>query len=189
MIANAALAFTALSLIAAAAPVRAENLSTPAKETGDGAQSLQGTWTGVGDYGDKDSAGRVTVTFTGHSLHFQGAKTNDWYDAAFTLPTGTSPKQLHSVISASPDTSSIRKRVFAIFKLEAELLTLAEVEASAIETPKNTGMDKPLYNVQDGTLGLLRPNASDGWKALEPSIRFRARLRKIGSHMGAATTN
>lgn len=188
MIAYAALAFTALSLLAAGEPVRAQNLSTPVKEAGDGAQPLQGTWTGVGDYGDKDLAGRVTVTFTGHSLHFQGAKTNDWYDATFTLPIGTRPEQLHSVITASPDTSSIRKRVFAIFKIEAELLTLAEVEASAIETRKNTGIDKPLHNLGDGTLDLVRSKALDRWKALEPSIRFRATLWKIEPHLRAATT-
>ena len=147
----------------------------------DEAQSLQGTWLGKITHGETDQVGKVTVTISGHTLHYQGPKTNDWYDATFTLPTGTIPAQLHAFITASPDKGDIRKQVFAVFKLEAGWLTLAEVEASAIETQKNKRKDESLFNAVDGKLDLLGPSASDRWKALEGSMRFRTEMRKVSS--------
>ena len=145
------------------------------------AQPLQGTWVGTSNYGQADQDGTVIVSITGHTLQYQGPKTNDWYDATFTLPTGTIPAQLHAFITASPDKGAIRKQVFAVFRLEAGWLTLAEVEASAIETQKNKRNDESLFNAVDGKLDLLGPSASDRWKALEGSMRFCTKMRKVSS--------
>ena len=173
------LRLVALALYLTGAAVRAQVGATARVPDDDDAQPLQGTWAGTGTYGEPDQAGGVTVTITGHTLRYQGLKTNDWYEATFTLPAGTTPAQLHALITASPDKGAIRKQVFAIFKLEAGWLTLAEVEAGAIETPKNGEKNQPQFNVWDGKLDLLGPTASDRWKALEGSMRFRARLRKV----------
>ena len=173
------LRLVALNLCLTGATVRAQLGATVASPDADGSQPLQGTWAGTGSYGEPDSKNGVTVTITGHNLRYQGGRSNDWYDASFTLPRGTTPAQLHALITDSPDKGAIRKPVFAVFKLEAGWLTLAEVEAGAIESPRNEGKDQPLSTFGGGKLDLFGPSASDRWKALEPSMRFRAKLRKV----------
>ena len=173
-----ALRLIALTLFQAGAAVCAEPGAPTGPRDADDAQPLQGIWMGTGTYGEPDQAAGVTVTITGHTLHFQGLKTNDWYEATFTLPAGTTPAQLHAQITASPDKGAIRKQVFAVFKLEAGWLTLAEVEAGALKSTKDEGKDPPLSTFGVGKLDLFGPSASDRWKALEPGMRFRAKLRK-----------
>jgi hypothetical protein len=171
----------AMALCLTSTAVRAQIGAAVVASEVDEAQPLQGTWIGTSNYGQADQNGSVIVKITGHTLHYQGPKTNDWYDATFTLPTGTIPAQLHAFITASPDKGAIRKQVFAVFRLEAGWLTLAEVEASAIETQKNKRNDESLFNAVDGKLELLGPSASDRWKALEGSMRFCTKMRKVSS--------
>jgi hypothetical protein len=84
---------------------------------------LQGYWEGEG------AGGKCSITITGNSLHYR-AGTN-WWKTTFTLPAGTDPQQLHATIKdSSPPTNGIGTVVFAIFKIEAGTLTLAEVDGS-----------------------------------------------------------
>ena len=71
-----------------------------------------------------ESAGKYTLTITGNSLHFQGPKTDDRYEATFTLPAGTVPQQLHATITESSNPDDIGRGVLAIFKIEDGILTL-----------------------------------------------------------------
>src|SRR5580765_6300375 len=59
-------------------------------------QRLQGSWEGVLVGAEKE--GTITMTITGHSLHFHGLNTNEVYDATFTLPAETNPQQLRATI-------------------------------------------------------------------------------------------
>jgi hypothetical protein len=138
-----ALRLVALNLCLTGATVSAQPGATIDVPDADGSQSLQGTWAGTGSYGQPDPKSGVTVTITGHRLRYQGAKTNDWYEASFILPKGTIPAQLHALITDSPDKGAIRRQVFAVFKLEADWLTLAEVEAGAIESRGIDSEDEP----------------------------------------------
>jgi len=99
-------------------------------------QRLQGTWEGVmaGDNAHE----KITVTFTGNSLHFH-RDTNFWFETTFTLPIGTDPKQLHAAIKACPpgQESSVGKVVVAIYKIEDRTLTLVALGGGGEETPKS----------------------------------------------------
>ena len=176
-----ALAFAILCLLRSVAPVRAEGTAPTAPKSAAEVQPLQGTWEGEGIYAGQEPelATKVTMRFTEHSLHYQGSKTNDWYDATFTLPPETSPAQLHAVITASPDKGSLRVKLFAIFKLEEGVLTLAEVADGALETLEKKGDDKALFNVVDGSFNLGGFNVSDRWKDYDDHWRFRVKLRKV----------
>ena len=84
---------------------------------------LQGSWEGEG------AGGECSITIVGNSLHYR-AGTN-WWKTTFTLPAGTDPRQLHATITdSSPPTNSIGTVVFAIFKIEHGVLTLAVVDGS-----------------------------------------------------------
>ena len=101
-------------------------------------QPLQGSWEGV--LVGQEAAGKVSITITGNSLHFQGLSTDEWYETTFTLPAGTDPQQLHATIKDCPEPcDDIGKVVFAIFKIEDGTLTLVGIQASAAEPPKTFG--------------------------------------------------
>jgi hypothetical protein len=80
---------------------------------------LQGYWEGEG------AGGKCSITITGTSLLYR-AGTN-WFKTTFTLPADTAPAQLHATITASspPTNNVIGTVVFAIFKIEDGILTLA----------------------------------------------------------------
>ena len=87
-----------------------------------------------------EASGKISITITGNSLHFQGLNTNDWYETTFTLPAGTYPQQLHATIKDCPQPcDDIGKVVFAIFKIEDGTLTLVGIQASSAEPPKTFG--------------------------------------------------
>jgi uncharacterized protein (TIGR03067 family) len=102
------------------------NPSTAAK-----LQRLQGTWEGVLVGQEKD--GKITVTITGHSLHFY-RDTNFWYETTFTLPPGTGPQQMRTTITGGKD--SVGKMVPLIFKIGDGNLTLAVNQDNEHEPPK-----------------------------------------------------
>ena len=89
-------------------------------------QHLQGTWEGV--LVGQESAGKITITFSGNSLHFQGLRADQWYDATFTLPEGTRPRQLRATITGSAMVKDIGTVIGAIFKIEKRTLSLAGLE-------------------------------------------------------------
>src|SRR6185436_20415463 len=98
-------------------------------------QPLQGSWEGV--LVDQEAAGKVSITITGNSLHFQGLKPTEWYETTFTLPAGTYPQQLHATIKdCSHPCDDIGKVVYAIVKIEDGTLNLVGIQATAGEPPK-----------------------------------------------------
>jgi hypothetical protein len=101
-------------------------------------QRLQGSWEGV--LVGQEASGKISITITGNSLHFQGLNPTEWYETTFTLPVGTYPQQLHATIKDCPQPcDDIGKRVFAIFKIEDGTLTLVGIQATAVEPPKTFG--------------------------------------------------
>lgn len=100
-------------------------------------QPLQGSWEGV--LVGQESAGKVSITITGSSLHFQGLNPNDWYETTFTLPA-TYPPQLHATIKDCPQPcDDVGKEVFAIYKIEDGTLTLVGIQATAAKPPVTFG--------------------------------------------------
>ena len=86
-------------------------------------EPLQGHWEGDG------AGGRCHIDVTGNTLRYR-AGTN-WWKTTFILPAGTEPRQLHARIEgSSPPTNGIGTVVFAIFKIENDTLTLAEIDGA-----------------------------------------------------------
>ncbi|HYV26476.1 MAG TPA: hypothetical protein VFA77_03020 [Candidatus Eisenbacteria bacterium] len=142
------LGFTALSLLLPCLLLGLQAGCTTNPPTASALQRLQGTWEEVGSESDGN-----TITFTGNSLHFQGGNTNEWHEATFTLPAGTSPQQLRATITGFAPTNRfgaahIGKVVAALFKIEDGTLTVA---------------GEPL----------------DGSKAFEGPTTFHYKLRKV----------
>ena len=104
-----------------------------------------------------ESDGKITITITGDSLHFQ-RDANFWFETTFTLPAGTDPPQLRATIQAPED--SIGETVFAIFKIEDATLTLAGFQASAAEPPKTfpSSSEGPLFRYD---LGKVQPQGEN----------------------------
>lgn len=133
-----ALAVTALSILMPRGLICAQAAGMTNQPTAAELQPLQGSWEGV--LVGQEAAGKVSITITGNSLHFQGLNTDEWYETTFTLPTGTYPQQLHATIKDCPQPcDDIGKVVFAIFKIENGTLTLVGIQASAVEPPKTFG--------------------------------------------------
>ena len=124
MIIKTALAIAALAVLIPCALVRAQDPPAAPQPTAAQTQPLQGAREGV--QVGHESAGKYTITITGNSLRFQGPKTDERYEATFTLPAATYPypQQLHATITESSDPDDIGRVVFAIFKIENETLTL-----------------------------------------------------------------
>lgn len=114
------LTYSALALSAAIAFSACQ--STPTAATAE-LMPLQGLWEGEG------AGGKCSITIEGNSLHYR-AGTN-WWQTNFTLPAGNAPRQLHATIAdSSPPASSVGTEVFALFKLEGNVLTLAVNDGS-----------------------------------------------------------
>src|SRR5687767_3242154 len=66
---------------------------------------LQGTWEGllVGDKLQK----KVTITITGHELHFHRDR-NFWFETTVTLPADKDPKQFHATITARSPSQPVK---------------------------------------------------------------------------------
>ena len=90
-----------------------------------------------------EKEGTITMTITGHSLHFHGLNTNEVYDANFTLPAETNPHQLRATITSAVYTNNIGVVVRAIFKTGDGNLTLAINQDPEQEPPKGFGDDTP----------------------------------------------
>ncbi|HEY5908204.1 MAG TPA: hypothetical protein VIZ31_09170, partial [Vicinamibacteria bacterium] len=110
------LVLSALVLLLPGAGVRALATTATSRPATAGVQGLQGAWEGV--LVGQESAGKITITFSGSSLHFQGLRADQWYDATFTLQEGTRPRQLRATITGSELVKAIGTVVGAIFKIE-----------------------------------------------------------------------
>jgi hypothetical protein len=138
------LVLATLVLLLPGAAVRAEAATAEVRH-------LQGNWEGV--LVGRESAGKITITFSGHSLHFQGLRADQWYDATFTLPEGTDPRQLRATITGGERVKDIGTVIGAIFKIENGTLSLAGLEDDA---------------------------TSDDSEAFDGNTMFHYRFRKVG---------
>lgn len=163
-----ALALTALTLLVPATVGRVEATAAAKPTAAAELQGLQGRWEGV--LVGQESAGRITITFTGNSIHFQGLKTTDWYDATFTLQEGTSPQRLRATITGCELATDIGKVIGAIFKIEDGTLSLAGFEDDDQGPPKVFGDGSSPFKLGDGSL------QSDGFAG---NPRFHYRFRKV----------
>jgi hypothetical protein len=133
-----ALAVTTLSILMPWGLICTQAAGVPNQPTAAELELLQGSWEGV--LVGQEAAGKVSITITGNSLHFQGLNTDEWYETTFTLPAGTYPQQLHATIKDCPQPcDDIGKAVFAIVKVEEGTLTLVGIQATAAEPPKTFG--------------------------------------------------
>ena len=98
----------------------------------------------------EESAGNITITITGSSLHFH-RDANFWFETTITLSAEKSPKKLRATIDDCPSSQaeSIGKVVGAIFKIEGETLTLAAYDISE-EPPKDFDGVASRYVVKKG---------------------------------------
>jgi hypothetical protein len=165
-----ALAVTTLSILMPCGLLCMQAAGTD-NQTAAALQRLQGSWEEV--LVGQEAAGKISITITGNSLHFQGLRTDEWYETTFTLPAGTDPQQLHATIKDCPRPHDIGKVVFAIFKIEDGTLSLAGIQASAVEPPKTFGEDKSLLKVEDA---FNFPDASQGF---EDNSIFRYDLKRV----------
>lgn len=155
-------------------------------------RELQGTWEGV--HVGQESAGKVTVTFAGNSLHFQGVKADQRYDATFTLQEGTRPRQFRATITGSEIADAIGKVIPAVFKIENGTLSLAGLEDDAPLTlgdaeafDRNPMFHYRLRKVETRQACLVKPAASPSPSPLEPgAVRLTARRAPVPSR-GSAT--
>jgi uncharacterized protein (TIGR03067 family) len=86
---------------------------------------LQGTWEGFP--AKSKSPNKCILTITGNSLRFQ--RSDQFYEATFTLPPETSPQQLRATITAFTNSSgaiAIGEVISAIYKFEDGTLNLTE---------------------------------------------------------------
>lgn len=98
---------------------------------------LQGRWEGSG------AGGPCFITISGDTLSYQAG--SNWWKTTFTLPAQTNPQQLHATIrESSPPTNGIGTVVFAIFKIEKDTLTLAEIDGGD-QAPKSFDAAASVY--------------------------------------------
>ena len=126
------LVLAALVLPLPGATVRAETPTATTRPATAEVRHLQGTWEGalVG----QESAGTITLTFSGNSLHYQGLRADQRYDATFTLQEGTRPRQLRATITGGATANDVGKVIRAVFKIENGTLSLAGLEDDAPST-------------------------------------------------------
>lgn len=166
-----ALAVTTLSILMPWALIRAQAAGTLSPSTATELQRLQGSWEGV--LAGREAEGKVSITITGNSLHFKGLNPSEWYDTTFILPAGTAPQQLHATIKDCPEPDDIGKVVFAILKIQDGTLTLAGIQASAVQPPKTIGEDQGSKDNSMFGLDLKKP------QGFENNPMFRYDLKKV----------
>ncbi|HKH47966.1 MAG TPA: hypothetical protein VKM72_25185 [Thermoanaerobaculia bacterium] len=169
-----ALAVTTLSILLMPSGLICTQAAGTTNYTATALQRLQGSWEGV--LVGQEAAGKISITITGNSLHFQGLSTDEWYETTFTLSAGTDPQQLHATIKDCPRPEDIGKVVFAIFKIEDGTLTLAGIQASAAEPPKTFGGDQ---GSEDDPIFHYDPKSLGKDQAFEDNPIFRYDLKKV----------
>jgi hypothetical protein len=122
-------------------------------------ERLQGAWEGVesplsSQFMGPESAstGKVSVTIIGNSLHFHRDNDN-WFVTAFTLPTGTVPRQLHATVKAAAEAwDAVGQVIFVFYKIEDGTLTLAGLPSRDEPPPKRSKVfsfeDKSMFRYE-----------------------------------------
>lgn len=85
--------------------------------------SLQGEWVGTEANSAADT--HSVLKISGDRLDFVGADTNEWYKGIFTLHENTDPKQVLGVIQGCPSADCIGKTIYAIYKIDEGVFTIA----------------------------------------------------------------
>jgi uncharacterized protein (TIGR03067 family) len=140
------LGFTALSLRLPCVLLFMQAGCTTHPSTAAAPQRLHGTWEGAAVGAESY---KCTLTITGHSLRFQ--RTDQFYEATFTLPPETNPQQLRATITAFTNSSGA--------------MAIGEVISS-------------IYKIEDGTL-TLAGEPHEGLKAFEDPTTFHFKFRKV----------
>ncbi len=94
---------------------------------------LEGSWTGHDVTPGRE--GPASLLVSGHTLEFHGAEANDWLKGTFTLHEDTNPKQLTGIVTECPAQDYIGKKVYSIYKLEGDTLTVAGNEPGNTNFP------------------------------------------------------
>jgi uncharacterized protein (TIGR03067 family) len=95
-------------------------------------RELEGTWVGQEVDGP---GGSCRMTVLGNRMKFQGAPTNEWYNAVLTLTQTNSPKQAVIQIEECGFPQYVSKKARAIYRLENNMLTIAANEPGVDVTP------------------------------------------------------
>jgi uncharacterized protein (TIGR03067 family) len=86
--------------------------------------TVQGTWIGQ-DTGTTNIGAMIgSLVFQGTNVEFRGVNTNQWFKATFSLRENTKPKQLAAVFTGGPYAPDVGKTGHAIYKIEADTLTI-----------------------------------------------------------------
>ena len=83
---------------------------------------LQGTWAGEEIGGPP---GECRMTIEGHTIKFQGARSQEWYVGSINLNPKAHPKQATILIADCGYRQYAGKTARAIYKLEGDKLTIA----------------------------------------------------------------
>lgn len=101
---------------------------------------LQGLWEGDG------AGGKCSIHIRGDTLLYTNSA--GWYRTSITLPGDSEPKQLHATVrDTRPYTNGIGHVIFAIYKIEEGVLTLAEDDMSD-KPPKSFAEATSRYTVK-----------------------------------------
>ena len=102
--------------------------------------TLQETWKGH-EVGAAPQGPLASFVITGKAFEFRGANPNEWYKGTFSLREDTQPRQFIAVITECAAPQYAGKTANAIYKIEADTLTLAATEPGSLTVP--TGFDAP----------------------------------------------
>jgi uncharacterized protein (TIGR03067 family) len=93
---------------------------------------LEGAWVGQEVAG---FPGECRLTVAGDQMKFQGARSNEWYEASLTLDQTARPRRAIIHISACPLPQYVNKDAHGIYKLENTTLTIAANEPGVAVVP------------------------------------------------------
>jgi len=95
---------------------------------------LQGTWQ-ASELGGKGELCRIIIS--GDTAEFQGADTNEWFKATFTVRPDTNPRQVVFVTTASAYPPDIGITRYAIYRVEDGMIRLTASEPGHAHMPLN----------------------------------------------------
>jgi uncharacterized protein (TIGR03067 family) len=88
--------------------------------------TLQKSW--HGEESGTTTKGTNSLVFSGNTLEFHGANSQEWYKGTFILHEDTTPKQMIVTITDCPAPQYIGKTANAIYRIENGTLTIAANE-------------------------------------------------------------
>ena len=94
--------------------------ATPAKPI---SAALEGSWRGREVTPGQE--GPATLAFSGNTMDFHGAQQDDWCKGTVELHEDVTPNQLVGTITDCNGADAIGKKVYAIYKVENDTLTIS----------------------------------------------------------------